>query len=175
MKKILVLWLALLLFFGIVVLDYFTGFPFDLMVKDKFSCPVSRKYCKSGEVIKIEGNYFGIGYKVPEGESIFAAVNGQVQGKGTQFPYKLGGERFPGLILKNKERNIEVNYIFTGEDLFQVKEVNKGEEIIKISEGEVANFGVNLLVTIYDTSNGERKLLEYKPNVFNKSFIRMFK
>lgn len=72
----------------------------------------------------------------------------------------MGGGRFSGLILTSGDKNVEASYIMMRGDYYYVKDVSKGEEILLSGEGEIANLGVNMIVSIQENSSGEAKTLD---------------
>jgi len=128
-------------------------------------CPVPKEYCASGKVIRIKGNYVGVGYQVPEGTPILAVLSGQVKGSGVTYRQNVGGGRYPGLSLTNFDSGLKVYYVLTGEDFLGLVNVDKGEQILSARKGEIANFKVNLLVSIVDDNQKE---IELSPRDFVK-------
>lgn len=116
--------------------------------EQKLHCPVLPKYCSQGKVIEIDGRYFGIGYKLPTGSPIFAVSDGETRGGTLTFSYKLGGQRFPTIILRSKTGENEIDYILTGDDYRDIANVRQGDKISISGEGLIGNSDVNLVVRL---------------------------
>lgn len=117
------------------------------------ACPVPKEYCKQGKIIEYNGIYFGVGYRVPAGTPVLAVIGGQIQGSGVSYTEELGGGRFPGLMLTDYSNGQRVSYILTGEGYSVLADVSQSEEIVKSREGNIANFEVNLLVTVHNNND----------------------
>jgi len=128
-----------------------------------FLCPVPAEYCDSGRIIEIDGAYVGVGYQVPEGTPILAALPGQVKNSRTTFLGKTGGGQFVSLNLVDPSTGFNVYYVLAGEDKEILVNVSRGEEILLTRGGEVANFGVSLLVSVVGS---DQKKLPLAPDDF---------
>lgn len=131
--------------------------------KIEFLCPLPKEYCSSGKVIKFDNHYFGIGYKVPAEVPIRAIVSGQVKGGRVTYSSKLGSGKFPTILINSTNKAYEITYVLTGGDYQNLVDVKAGETLDKTREGEIAKFGVNLLVIIDTFKNGQSETLNLKP------------
>ncbi|MGI6278259.1 MAG: hypothetical protein ACOYJ8_00340 [Patescibacteria group bacterium] len=173
MKKLLFLVFFLFLSFGIFLTFYFLLFGnnrVDFLKEEEgqksFSCPVPREYCSKGKIIELEGEYVGVGYRVPEGTPILAVLPGHIKGSGVVLKESGGGTgRYPGLIISSPSNDLRVHYILTGDDYLGFDNVIQTEEISTARVGNIANFKVNLLVSVYD----DQDRLKLEPQNFIKN------
>lgn len=175
MKRPLVLiFLVLLLVNGLLAFYYFfrlrpsqdRQIREDIKKEVSFLCPVPVEYCESGRVVEIDGAYLGVGYQVPEGTPILAVLSGQVKGSGVTYRQSAGGGRYPGLILTDLANDIVVHYVLTGEDFSELINVDKGEQILLAREGKIANFGVNLIISVYQNIGEGQEEVKLEPKDF---------
>lgn len=136
-----------------------------VLEKSTFVCPVPRKYCRKGKVIKSDGHYLGVGYQVPVGTPILAVFNGQTRGGRIKFSLPENKDRFSTILLKGGG-DLEASYILTGSDYQGIANFIQGEEIDHTREGEITSFGVNLLIQVWQGE--ERKMIELVPKDFSR-------
>ena len=153
MRKLLLSFLVFLVFLNIGLYGYL-----QLVRSSKKiyrSCPVPAEHCRQGKIIEIKGEYFGIGYAVPVGTPILAVFDGQTRGGGLTFSPELGGKQFSTVVLTDKNSNSEADYILTGEGYQGFDSFSQEQEITGAREGEIADFGVNLIVRIRNLDGNE--------------------
>lgn len=137
-----------------------TSFP------NTYNCPVPKDYCRQGRIIKVEGQIMGIGFQLPKNTPIYPVFKGSIRTGGTVYLKKLGGERFPTLTIVDEVNQREVVYTFTGKDYLSTDKI-AGETILQAREGQIANFGVNLLINAYKIEGKERQQIPLTVKDFN--------
>jgi hypothetical protein len=165
-KKIVLILIVLNIFFILLFLTRITDLLQRFGITNKtsktsltttFACPIPQTYCHKGKLIKVKDNYVGIGYQLPAGTPIYAIIDGGTKGGGVVFSEELGGKRFPSIVLE--DQTYRVNYIFIGNDYLSRIMATKGQELIKTNSGNIANFDINLLITVYKLIDGKLERL----------------
>ncbi len=132
-------------------------------IKKFLHCPVPQEYCSRGKIVEVDGSYLGIGYQVPENTPILAVFAGQVKNSRMNYINMTSGGQFPSLILTDFNSGFSVNYVLTGRDEQRLVNVWAEEEILKTQSGEIADFGVNLIVSVFDA---EKEIIKLEPKDF---------
>ncbi|WP_423226594.1 hypothetical protein [Candidatus Amarolinea aalborgensis] len=112
-------------------------------------CPVPKEYCTKGKVIKVKGQFTGIGYSVPVGTPLYAIFSGGLR-PGWVASSK---GRKPLIILENKEKQTEAVYQITGQDFTRYDAVKQGGKIGGVREGRIDQSGLNLIISIRHLDN----------------------
>jgi hypothetical protein len=134
---------------------------------NSFTCPVPKQYCRSGKAMIYDGRELGVGYRLPAQTPIYAVKAGAVYLGGSTYSKKLGGKTYPRLSIFNSRENIVIDYVFTGKEPEAQTTVKAGDELLKIDKGEVAKFGVNLLIRAYrQDKTGKRNAIPLKVSDF---------
>lgn len=157
MKRYLLFILLLLVILNISLVGYYLWKKSSEQV---FFCPVPREYCKKGKLIEIEGRYFGIGFDVPAGTPILAAISGLTSGGRVSLKDR---GIFPTLTIKDKESGYAVNYIITEDDYLDFSPVSVREEVCLARKGTVGEWGVNLIFRVWSKKEGRYDTLEIEP------------
>lgn len=173
MKRPLVLiLLVLLLVNGLLAFYYFfrlrpsqdRQIREDIKKEVSFLCPVPVEYCDSGRVVEIDGAYLGVGYQVPEGTPVLAVISGRATNYGKNYLPSVGGGHYSGIKLVGNDSNLTIDYVRVSDPFTILADYDQGEEIITVKAGEIANFGVNLLVRVSDNQG----ILELEPVDFRR-------
>lgn len=166
MKKRSIIILVLILIVTILILVVYLFFPFQkISLFIKYPCPVPKKYCRLGKIIRIERNYIGIGYRLPENTSMLAIVDGASRGGRLNFNPKYGEGTYSTIVI-SQNGSTEVDYIYSGKDFQNFGKVAVGEEIGKTTEGAISDFDVNLIIRLRQNSPGKSEIIELTPANF---------
>lgn len=125
-------------------------------------CPVPTEYCAQGKIIKVKGQFAGIGFSVPVGTPIFAVFNGGLRPGWVAF----SNGRKPLIILENKQKQMEAVYQITGPDFAQYDAVKQGGKIGEAREGNIDQFGVNLIISIRRLDKKTNSIIPIKTSNF---------
>lgn len=147
-----------------------TSLPSPTPQKLTLSCPVPQEFCKQGMVIKDGDKYLGIGYSLPVGTKIYAAISGNAVFGGTEDK-SLGITTHSKIIIGESNSAQAVTYEFFGlpqDQKIPAKTVAQGEELGAVWGGSFPNkppySNINLL--FYVESGG--KTAEINPEGFAK-------
>jgi len=141
-KRFLLSLLGLAFLLNLVLGGYYFYLRYQ---KTKFVCPVPKEYCKTAKVIEIEGRYFGLGYKVPEGTPIYAVRNGFLDKGFFGLNPKYGGGNYPVLLLETGNDEA-IDYIHTGSESQLKVDVAGGGQIGVAGKSDISNLGVNVVI-----------------------------
>lgn len=163
MKNIILLFFLTL--FIIVILLFFVYTKQNSSVSfslPQLVCPVPKEYCTKGKIIKVKGQFAGIGYSVPVGVSIHAIFNGGLR---PGWAASSNGRK-PLIFLENKSQQIEAVYQITGQDFTQYEVAKQGEKIAEAKGGNIDPSGVNLIIYIRRLDNKTNSIIPVKPSDF---------
>lgn len=122
-------------------------------------CPVPKEYCSKGKVVEFGEDYVGVGYQVPEGTPVLAVISGRATNYGKNYVPSVGGGHYSGIKLVGNDSNLTIDYVRVSDPFAILADYDQGEEIITVKAGEIASFGVNLLVRVSDNQG----ILELEP------------
>ncbi|MBK7200961.1 hypothetical protein [Candidatus Amarolinea dominans] len=164
MKRILLLIIVTVLLFFVYFASRQTvkQNPLQATALPLLQCPVSKEYCTKGKIITVKGQFVGIGYSVPVGAPIYAVFSGGLR------PGWIASSngRKPLIILENKEKQTEAVYQITGQDFTRYNAVKQGGKIGEAREGNIDQFGVNLIISIRRLDNKTNSIIPIKTSDF---------
>jgi hypothetical protein len=122
----------------------------------KYVCPVSGKYCRAAEVVLMGGEYYGLGFKIPEGEEYRAVIDSVEVGVGVSMLSATKGtpRKYRHLRLKGEE--YAMVYVFNGEPPDLQGIIVSGDVLGKVPGEKVDELGDYSLVVFWEDKEGNR-------------------